>query len=323
MRQTIISVTIGLLLTIALVRESRWRGKMEVIAEKNHQLEKQLGAIHKDIEDTKGAIQLLRQERVLGVTVSPSSPDESELDTSMDPKEHSEIGGLSSSSAPSVSRAPLDTRVASIEAELEQMMKLKEQFLPVVSGGDRTYPEYDPTKPYTAEPVVDVADSSPPVPTKRGWGEEQAVGPPDTFEAGDRPSAWASLLPDGGEEWLSTGFDAPVDIAEIRIRETYNPGAITKVTAFVNGSEQVIWEGTSQSGPAPRDFVVRPDFGVTSDAIAIHMDTGLVKGWNEIDAVQMIDRAGNGHWATSAEASSTFAQQVPAFQGTPIDQPAP
>jgi hypothetical protein len=37
---------------------------------------------------------------------------------------------------------------------------------------------------------------------KRAWGPEQMVGEPDTPEAGDHQSAWASRLEDAPDEWL-------------------------------------------------------------------------------------------------------------------------
>ena len=82
---------------------------------------------------------------------------------------------------------------------------------------------------------------------KRAWGPEQATGASDTSNAGDLTTAWAPLQPNAGTEWLYVGFQRVVVIAEVRIRETFNPGAVSKVVALVddygNGNEQVLWEG--------------------------------------------------------------------------------
>ncbi len=79
---------------------------------------------------------------------------------------------------------------------------------------------------------------------KRPWGPEQATGAPDTPNAGDLQTAWASLLPDAGLEWLQVGFQKSVAIAEVRIRETFNPGAVCKVVALdEKDREQILWEG--------------------------------------------------------------------------------
>jgi hypothetical protein len=45
---------------------------------------------------------------------------------------------------------------------------------------------------------------------KRAWGPEQATGPPDTHQAGDIQTAWASLTPDQQKEWLLLEYAGPV-----------------------------------------------------------------------------------------------------------------
>src|SRR5262249_35044537 len=67
---------------------------------------------------------------------------------------------------------------------------------------------------------------------KRAWGPEQATGAPDTLEAGDRQTAWASLTEDGQDEWLLLEYAKPVIPREIHVYETFNPGALYRVTAF-------------------------------------------------------------------------------------------
>ena len=55
---------------------------------------------------------------------------------------------------------------------------------------------------------VALNSSDPPTtPQPRAWGPEQVVGPPDTHQAGDIQTAWASRQPDAGEDWLNS--DSP------------------------------------------------------------------------------------------------------------------
>jgi hypothetical protein len=144
----------------------------------------------------------------------------------------------------------------------------------------------------------------------RSWGPEQVVGHANTDRAGDISTAWASRQPDGGEEWLHVNYDRPVDISEIRVRETYNPGAISKITAFLpNGQEVTVWEGTEPPATAPVDTAFAPQTRVQANSVKIYMDTRRVPGWNEIDAVELIGSDGTRQWATSATASSTYAEQ--------------
>ena len=147
------------------------------------------------------------------------------------------------------------------------------------------------------------------------WSPEQATGAPDTHEAGDLPTAWASLDPDGGPEWLEVEFEKPTDVAEVRIRETFNPGAVNRVVALSDSNEEfIIWEGQAQQSVAPAEMVVKPNAPVTSNRIRVHLDTARVPGWNEIDAVEIVGKDGKRQWAKNATASSTYASKRPVAQ---------
>lgn len=152
----------------------------------------------------------------------------------------------------------------------------------------------------------------------RGWGPEQATGEPDTTRAGDHQTAWASKNPDGGPESLVLTFDRVIDIASVRVFESYNPGAIIKVSAQrPDRSEVAIWEGqSSTSNPAPAVSTFECREAVRADVIVVDLDTSLVPGWNEIDAVAVDDTRGRTHWATSASASSSYADQDQNFTFT-------
>ena len=164
----------------------------------------------------------------------------------------------------------------------------------------------------TAFPAFAQAPDGPAVPpaAKRQWGPEQATGAPDTNSAGDLPTAWAALRPDGGAEWLQLEYERPVSVATVRIRETFNPGAVSKVTAIPQeGEEAVLWEGQDPTGVAPAFFEVQAQREVVSRIIKVYLDTTRKRGWNEIDAVELVAGDGTRQWATQATASSTYADQ--------------
>jgi hypothetical protein len=146
----------------------------------------------------------------------------------------------------------------------------------------------------------------------RDWGPEQATGAPDTNEAGDIPTAWASKTPDGQDEWLLLEYEKAVLPKEVVIHETYNPGAVNRVTAFkLDGEEVEVWKGKD---PTPTDkpsgvSVIPLKIDFRTNRIRIHLDSKNVPGWNEIDAVGLKDKDDKVQWAQSAEASSTFAEQ--------------
>ena len=166
--------------------------------------------------------------------------------------------------------------------------------------------DHDPTKPPPPDAFQPAPSKAPP---KRGWGPEQLTGPPDTDKAGDIQTAWASREPDAGSEWLWLDFERPTPLAEVRIRETFNPGAISKVTAVVNGQEVLLWEGTAAGGQAPRDFVVPVSGNISAGSVVVHLDASRVEGWNEIDAVELVGRDGSRQWASAVNASSTYAER--------------
>ena len=146
----------------------------------------------------------------------------------------------------------------------------------------------------------------------RAWGPEQAVGPADTPMAGDLTTAWASLSPDGQREWLLLQYARPTRPAAIEIYETFNPGAVDRVSVFTpDGQEKVVWKRK-----APRTYgeelgksviPVQIDFSITQ--VKLYLNCPRVSGWNEIDAVRVVDAGGKGQWATTATASSTYAKQ--------------
>lgn len=145
---------------------------------------------------------------------------------------------------------------------------------------------------------------------KRGYGPEQAEGEPDTPEAGDRSSAWASQGADSQPEWLTCRYKDAVNAQAVHVHENYSPGALVKVTAFTEeGDEVIAWEGQD---PTPRDkprgvsvIPIRLPFPVQK--IKLYIDSQAVPSWNEVDAVGLEDMDGNMQWAMKVEASSTYA----------------
>lgn len=148
------------------------------------------------------------------------------------------------------------------------------------------------------------------------WSPGQAAGPPDTTEHADRSTAWAPSSQDGGREWLKLSFPKSVEIREINIHESFNPGAVARVIALLpNGTERTLWEGTAPADSALIEHSIPVPKGTRSDTIRIELDTTRVPGWNEIDAVELVGTDSSRQWASSASASSWFGEPF----NTPID----
>lgn len=188
-------------------------------------------------------------------------------------------------------------------AQQIQQLQMQVQSLAMQMQGGRSVRPLEMAGP---TPVEDAAPSS--QPPRRFWGQEQATGAPDTFGAGDIPTAWAPREQNGGEEWLRLDFSNQVQLAEVRVRETHNPGAISKIAAVLpDGQEIVIWEGADAPGIAPLDKSFPVSGNITAGSVKVYLDTRRVSGWNEIDAVELLGRDGSRQWAAQAQASSSFA----------------
>jgi hypothetical protein len=121
----------------------------------------------------------------------------------------------------------------------------------------------------------------------------QATGAPNVSRHGDNARAWAPKTADTGEEWLELTFAEPVRAAGVRVIQSFNPGAITRIEVSNEaGAAMTVW-----TGPDPTVYL-RGEIGVLSIAfpptaqpvarVKVVLDTKLVSGWNEIDAVELI-----------------------------------
>lgn len=148
---------------------------------------------------------------------------------------------------------------------------------------------------------------------RRNWGPEQAIGPPDTWpRSGDIVTAWASLTEDTQDEWLLLEYAEPIQPYAALIYATYNPGAINRLTVFkLDGTEVEVWKGKDPtpvgSGKGISVIPFRINFKI--NRIKIYIASKSVGGWNEIDAIGLRTRS-KTYWATSVDASSTYAQQA-------------
>jgi hypothetical protein len=153
--------------------------------------------------------------------------------------------------------------------------------------------------------------------SKRAWSPQQATGQPDAYRyknGFDCQLAWASLSEDDETEWLELTWDTETEAVGADVYETFNPGALIRVVAFdANNKEIADWQGTD---PTPKDIPhgkgiskIRFDKPVKTAKIRLYLDSPKFPGWNEIDAVGLVDSAGEIHWATGANASSTYADK--------------
>lgn len=151
------------------------------------------------------------------------------------------------------------------------------------------------------------------------WSIDQVLGPPNTLQFGDVMTAWASQSPDGGNEWIIAEFPNSVSASSVEVYETCGPGAIVRITAVsAAGTESEIWKGVDPLAKKGLAGGVAnfPFSSVTKTRrIKLYLDSGSFPGYNEIDAIALIDPKGNKQWCQRAWASSSFGlnRQAPAW----------
>jgi hypothetical protein len=147
--------------------------------------------------------------------------------------------------------------------------------------------------------------------TKSSWSPGQATGKPDTPEAGDYATAWASASADGQREWLELTYDGEFEAVGVMVYETHNPGAVDSVIAYAGNEQVEVWAGKdpTEVGKPKGVSVIGFKTPVKTNRIRINIDSPRVAGWNEIDAVGLMDKEGNVHWATGAKASSYWGSE--------------
>ena len=155
-------------------------------------------------------------------------------------------------------------------------------------------------------------------PQQRQWGPEAACGAPDTPQPGDHGSAWAAKEQDDRGEWLVLEYEQPVRATALLVHENFNPGALAAVAILTPQGEQLeLWRNREVKAAAEPGRVLTIDLplGFDVERVMLCFESESVAGWNEIDAVGLRDDKGKVHWASRAEASSTFADVAPQVAG--------
>lgn len=147
-----------------------------------------------------------------------------------------------------------------------------------------------------------------PLAVERPYQAVQATGAANAENEGrDSPRAWCPAREDDGLEWILLTYENPVEAVSVRVVANYNPGAVVRLVAVTaEGAEAELWTGEPSTGRG--EFVTT--YPISSPApvlrLKVVIDTAAVPGWNEIDAVALVDPAGMEHWAVEAEASSSW-----------------
>jgi len=139
----------------------------------------------------------------------------------------------------------------------------------------------------------------------KAFRAQQATGAPNVFGLKDDARAWSPATANSEGEWLELEYDDVVTLDKVIVHETFSPGAMTRIVAFTkSGMEAEIWTG--QDPARIHGVAVVDGLNINTDRIRVYFANNKVAGFNQVDAVGIIDDKGKKHWATSATASSTY-----------------
>lgn len=125
------------------------------------------------------------------------------------------------------------------------------------------------------------------------YGAAQATGAPNVSRHGDNPRAWATKTADAGDEWIELSFATAIRARGVRVIQSFNPGAVVRIDViFESGAATTIWTGPDRTiYPRGEIGILEVSFPPTEqpvNGVKVILDTRIVAGWNEIDAVQLL-----------------------------------
>ena len=178
-------------------------------------------------------------------------------------------------------------------------------------GDDSPYPTQTPT--YQAAWVevscyaTGAQSSSVGLPGSIDFSEVRALGAPDTQDWNqpycvDSPFAWSPEWENGGFEYLDLVYDAELLVDRVRIYENLGAGAtdvITLANSLGSSSDNLEYSVPFElQGPDQPCSVLSIDIddpvtgseftALLYDTVMLDIDTALVDGYNEIDAVELV-----------------------------------
>ncbi|NKB71811.1 MAG: T9SS type A sorting domain-containing protein [Candidatus Latescibacteria bacterium] len=122
-----------------------------------------------------------------------------------------------------------------------------------------------------------------------GTPDETACRMPEIDE--EFPIAgWQPFLEDQEREWIEVKFERPVFARAVEVHEGVNPGTVTRLLVRnLEGQLHEVWSGEDPHRTCPA--VLRLDFtplDFPTDRVRVELNTGLVPGFNTLDAVKLI-----------------------------------
>lgn len=123
------------------------------------------------------------------------------------------------------------------------------------------------------------------------WGANQATKAPNVYPAaGDEPNSWAQAMEDTAGEFITVEYTNPVVAEAVWIYQTFNPGAISKVTITTAAGPKEIYNNANPKTIGGCAHILSVSTKTCSPVSAVRIDlaSDKVVGYNEIDAVGLL-----------------------------------
>lgn len=123
------------------------------------------------------------------------------------------------------------------------------------------------------------------------YAASQTTGVPDVYPSGaDEPKAWATLGLDDMNEYIVVSYANPVMAEAVWVYETYNPGAVKKITITTADGDKVIYDNATPMAIGACAHIRAAATMTCSPISKVRVDlaSDLVSGWNEIDAIGLL-----------------------------------
>jgi len=123
------------------------------------------------------------------------------------------------------------------------------------------------------------------------YGSTQIKGAPNVYpSSGDESAAWAQKEVDTPNEFIIVGYTTPVVADSVWVFETFNPGAISKITVTAADGPHVVYENMDPKAIGQCSHVLSVSTKTCSPISAVRIDVASdkVSTYNELDAVGLL-----------------------------------
>lgn len=139
-----------------------------------------------------------------------------------------------------------------------------------------------------ASKVIDFSSELTPI----QYSAQQVIGKPNVLPAGGQnPNAWTPNKPNR-KEFITVGFDHPINIKQVAIAESHNPSALYRVLAYDEANKEYVLNTLNPMSVPLKGRMLNLFMELTPykvSAIKLEFDGGAIPDYFAIDAIAISD----------------------------------